>query len=329
MMKLTVSIHNFVNTLKNGWNFPIIQGCTSVASFGYLNVTYHCVGLVNCKLTEEGMNDIPWCIFSEHTLTSEFSENSYGWQQQRNHSVTSFSVSYQDEFTPLNNTDVCLPVCKEREKHTYKERDHTYSNFVQPSRNVVYTHLPPTDIWKFKWPTTVYGSARRTAAPRSREGRGSGHPTTWWWRDEVLCNNFCKSEAVICITTIKILYSISDDLSNTDILEYNYKCSGNKLQMSLDHWRPPLSMKHEVKYKFIKPVKPTLRHAEYNLWYLLVDVEMCTILFWKLENLVHSVYTQLQEVMSREQAIYIRTLHKSSILLYMIITESVYYYSHK
>jgi len=43
----------------------------------------------------------------------------------------------------------------------------------------------------------------------------------------------------------------------------------------------------------------------------------------------YSVYTQLQEVTSREQAIYIRTLYKSSILLYMIITESVYYYSHK
>jgi hypothetical protein len=38
-----------------------------------------------------------------------------------------------------------------------------------------------------------------------------------------------------CITTIKIPYSISDDLSNTDALKYNYKCSGNKLQMSLDH----------------------------------------------------------------------------------------------
>lgn len=71
-------------------------------------------------------------------------------------------------------------------------------------------------------------------------------------------NNFCKSEAVTCITTIKILYSISDDLSNTDILEYNYNCPGNKLQMSLDHWRPPSSMK-QVKYKFIKPVKPTCR----------------------------------------------------------------------
>jgi len=62
--------------------------------------------------------------FSEHTWTSEFSENSYGGQQQRNHFVTSFSVSYQELFTPLNNTDVCLTVCKEREKHIQRERPH-------------------------------------------------------------------------------------------------------------------------------------------------------------------------------------------------------------
>jgi len=99
--------------------------------------------------------------FSEHTLTSDFSENSYSWQQ-RDHFVTSFSVSYQEVFTPSNNTDVCLTVFKERKKHIYKHRDQTYSNFLQPSRNVVYTHLPPTDIWKFKWPKTVYGSARKT-----------------------------------------------------------------------------------------------------------------------------------------------------------------------
>jgi hypothetical protein len=178
--------------------------------------------------------------FNEHTLTSDFSEYSYGWEQQRNHFVTSFSVSYQEEFTPLNNTDTCLTVFKEREKHTYTERDHKYSLpemlCTLTFHLLIYENSSDPRLF-----TVLQG---KQTAHWSREGRGSEHHTTWWWRDEVLCNNFCKSEAVTCITMIKILYSISDDLSNTDILEYNYKCSWNKLQMSLDHWRPPLSIKH-------------------------------------------------------------------------------------
>lgn len=56
------------------------------------------------------------------------------------------------------------------ETHIQRQRPHTHSNFLQPSRNVVYTHLPPTDIWKFKWLKTVYCSARKTDS--SLEERG-------------------------------------------------------------------------------------------------------------------------------------------------------------
>jgi len=172
--------------------------------------------------------------FSEHTLTSDFSENSYSWQQQRNHFVTSFSVSNQEVFTPLNNTDVCFTVFKEREKHIQRQTTHTRISYSLPEMLCTLTfHLlicgNSSDPSLF---TVLQG--KQTAHWR-REVRGSGHPTTWWWRDEVLCTISASLKQLLVSPWLKSS-TVSDDLSNTDILEYNYKCSGNKLQMSLDHW---------------------------------------------------------------------------------------------
>jgi hypothetical protein len=71
--------------------------------------------------------------------------------------------------TSLNNTDVCLPVFKERENHIHL-------NFLQPSRNVVYTHLPPTDIWKFKWPKTLRFCKENRQLTGAERGEGQGIP---------------------------------------------------------------------------------------------------------------------------------------------------------